>query len=590
VQIFLLLLILGAALLFFTFEWVSADIVGLSVVILLILTGLLPAEEAFRGFGSETVIMIFSLLVLTAALVRTGVVEIIGRSILRRIGNNPRRVLLLIMVVTAGLSSVMSNTAATALFVPIVIGIARRLKVNPSLYLMPLAFSSILASSVTLIGTSTNIVVSGLMRQYGLAPLRMFELTPVGLPIAILGLIYMFFIGTRMVPVRARQEEITAQYNLRPYLTEMVILPESPLVGKTLSESGLGRDLDLTVLRVMRNGRNFVAPQADLCLEEGDVLLVEGQRDEILKIKNTAGINIKADVDLSLPGTNRDELRLAEMILLLRSPLVGRTLKGLGFRERYGLQVLAINRHGETIHQRISQVPLRMGDVLLVQGQPDNLRALEKDNSVRLLEELPDRRINLPRARLAVGIFILAIIVAAFDLLPLAVAMLLGAVAVFVTRCITPEEAYRDIEWKAIILIGSMLAFGSAMENTGAARFLANGILQLTGELSPIWLLSGFFLLTVALTQPMSNQAAAVVVLPVAMEAAGQLGMDPRPFAVMIAVAASTSYITPLEPACLIVYGLGRYKFMDFIKVGSLLTLIMYLVAIFLVPRIWPLH
>lgn len=589
-QIVLLLLILGAALLFFSFEWISADIVGLSVVLILILTGLLPVEEAFRGFGSETVIMIFSLLVLTAALVRTGVVEIIGRSILRRTGDNPRRVLLIIMTVTAGLSSMMSNTAATALFVPIVIGIARRLRVNPSLYLMPLAFSSILASSVTLIGTSTNIVVSGLMRQAGLMPLGMFELTPVGIPIVILGLLYMFFIGTRLVPVRAEPEEITAQYDLRPYLTEMVILPESPLAGKTLSESGLGRDLDLTVLRVMRNGRNFLAPQADLCLEEGDVLLVEGQRDEILKVKNTAGINIKADVDLSQPGTNRNELRLAEMILLLRSPLVGRTLKGLGFRERYGLQVLAINRHGETIHQRISQVPLRMGDVLLIQGQPDSLRALEKDNSVRLLEEVPDRRINLPRARLAVGIFLVSILVAALDLLPLPVAMLLGAVAVLVTRCITPEEAYRDIEWKAIILIGSMLAFGSAMENTGAARFLAMGILQLTGQLSPIWLLSGFFLLTVALTQPMSNQAAAVVVLPVAMEAASQLGLDPRPFAVMIAVAASTSYITPLEPACLIVYGLGRYKFLDFIKVGSFLTLLVYLVAILLVPRLWPLN
>lgn len=589
-QIILLLVILAVALLFFSFEWISADIVGLSVVLILILTGLLPVEDAFRGFGSETVILIFSLLVLTAALVRTGVVEIAARPILRRTGDNPHRMLIIIMIAAAGLSSFMSNTAATALFVPVVISLARRMKVSPSLYLMPLAFASILASSVTLIGTSTNIVVSGLMRQNGLDPLRMFELTPVGIPIAILGILYMYFFSPRLVPVRSATNEITAQYDLQPYLTEVVILPNSPLAGRTLSESGLGRDLDLTVLRVLRNGRYFSAPQADLCLEEGDVLLVEGQRDDILKVKNTAGINIKAELDLPQPGTPKDDLRLAEMILLLRSPLVGRTLKGLGFRERYGLQVLAINRHGETIHQRISQLPLRMGDVLLVQGPPENLRALEKDNNVRILGEVPNHRIDLPRARLAIGIFLAAIVIAALEVLPLSVAMLLGAVLVILTRCITPEEAYRDIEWKAIILIGSMLAFGSAMESTGTARFLALGIVRLVGEMPPLWLLGGFFLLTVALTQPMSNQAAAVVVLPVAMEAARQLGLDARPFAVMIAVAASTSFITPLEPACLLIYGLGRYKFFDFIKVGSLLTIIVFLVAILLVPMLWPLQ
>jgi di/tricarboxylate transporter len=589
VQIILLLVILAVALLFFSFEWVSADIVGLGVVLALVLTGLLPVEDAFRGFGSETVIMIFALLVLTAALVRTGVVEMAGRSILNRIGDDPRRMLLIIMVAAASLSSFMSNTAAAALFVPIVIGLSRRLRVSPSLYLMPLAFASILASSVTLIGTSTNIVVSGLMSQHGLEPLGMFELTPVGVPIAILGLAYMYFLGPKLIPNRSAPDEI-AQYGLRPFLTEVVVLPESSLSGKTLSESGLGRNLDLTVLRVMRDGSNFLAPQADLSLQEGDVLLVEGQRDDILKIKNTAGISMKADVDLPQILEPRKELRLAEMILLLRSPLVGRTLKGLGFRERYGLQVLAINRHGEMVHQRISQLPLRMGDVLLVQGQPEKLQALEKETSVRLLEEMPDQRINLPRARLAVGIFLGAILIAGLDLVSLPVAMLLGAVGVFLTRCITPEEAYREIEWKAIILIGSMLAFGSAMEATGTARFLALGIVQLVGNAEPVWLLSGFFLLTVALTQPMSNQAAAVVVLPVALAAARELGLDPRPFAVMIAVAASTSYITPLEPACLMVYGLGRYKFFDFIKVGSLLTVVVYVLAILIVPLLWPLQ
>jgi len=230
-----------------------------------------------------------------------------------------------------------------------------------------------------------------------------------------------------------------------------------------------------------------------------------------------------------------------------------------------------------------------MGDVLLVQGPRFNLAALEKNRTLRVLGTIEDQRQNYKRAPLAMGIFAGALLLAIFDLVSIPVAVLLGSLAVFLTRCITPEEAYREVEWKAIILIGSMLAFGSAMEYTGTARYLAGQIVALAGHLGPIWLLTGFFVLTVVLTQPMSNQAAAAVVLPVALQTANSLGLNPRTFAMMIALAASTSFITPLEPACLIVYGLGRYRFLDFLRVGSLLTVLVYLVAILLVPRVWPL-
>jgi di/tricarboxylate transporter len=277
-----------------------------------------------------------------------------------------------------------------------------------------------------------------------------------------------------------------------------------------------------------------------------------------------------------------------EVILLPRSPLLGRTLARLHFRERYQLQVLAINRYGETIRRKISQVVLKLGDVLLVQGQRKNIAALESQGVVRVLGQVETTRPNSRRAPLAIGIFVGVLILATLNILPLSVAMLLGAALAFITRCITPEEAYREVEWKVLIMIGSMLGLGAAMEHTGTAGYLAGELLARFGDASPFWLLTGFFALTVALTQPMSNQAAAVVVVPVAIQTALQLGLNPRTFAIMIAVAASTSYITPLEPSCLIVYGPGRYRFLDFIKVGSLLTLVIYAIAIMLVPLIWP--
>jgi len=589
-QIALLLSILGIALVLFSFEWLAVDVVAVGVLLALSLGGLLPPGQAFAGFGNETIALIFGLFILTAALARTGVVEMVGRAMLGRLDGRPNRVLLAVMTGAAALGSVMSKTAATAFFVPIVMGLARRMRISPSRLLMPLAFASILASSMTLVGTSTNVVVSGMMTQYGLPPMGMFELTPVGLPIVVAGLLYMQIIGRRMIPDRSSPDELTKEFELRPYLTEIILLPNSPLGGKTLGESGLGKELDFTVLRIMRGERIFFAPTADFRLLPGDELLVEGQRDDIIKIKDVVGVGIESDEALSDPDLQTDVMQLAEVILMPRSPLIGRRLTGLDLRERFGLQVLAINRHEASIHRKISHVPLQMGDVLLVQGPPYNLATLEKNNSFRMIGTVTPRSPNYRRGWIAITIFISALLLATLGITSLPVAVLLGSLAAFLTRCITPEEAYREVEWKAIILIGSMLAFGSAMDYTGASLFLVQQIVRLTAGADPLWILTGFFFLTVVLTQPMSNQAAAAVMLPVAIQTAMQMGINPRTFAMMIAVAASTSYITPLEPACLIVYGLGRYRFFDFLRVGSLLTLVVYAIAILLVPRVWPLY
>jgi di/tricarboxylate transporter len=587
-EIALLLAIIAVALLLFSIERIPADIIALGVLLSLTLTRLVPPGRAFAGFGSDTVIMILGLLILTAGLVRTGVVELAARSILRRIGQKPRQLNIILLVAPALMSMFMSNTASTAFFLPIVIGLARRARAPISRVLMPLAFATILASSVTLVATSTNIVVSGLMQQAGLPAMGMFELTPVGLPIMVVGLAYMHFIGRKLIPSRGHSDNGSQDFNGDSYATETLILPGSPLVGKTLGQSGLGRDLDLTVLRVVRGQQQILAPQADLRLQESDVLLVEGQRDEILKIRNTAGIDIKAAVKLSDPTLQSEDIRIVEVIMLVGSPLIERTLKGIQFRERYGLQVLAINRQGETIHSKISQTRLRLGDILLIQGHRSNIAALQEDNTFRILYSLENKLPNLKRAPIAAAAFIGALGLAAFELLTFPEAMFLGVLVIFITRCITPEEAYRMVEWRALILIGSMLALGTALESTGAAHYLANQISTFVGATNPILLLSAFFALTVLLTQPMSNQAAAIVVVPIALQTAVHLNMNPRSFAMMIAVAASCSYLTPLEPACLMVYGPGGYKFMDFFKVGALLTVLIYIIAIVLVPFLWP--
>jgi len=588
-EIGLLLGIILVAGILFAADWVSPDVVGLGVVVALTVTGLIPKDRAFEGFGSETVITILGLLILTAALLRTGVMDLTGRAILKHTGDSPARLLVVIMVTAATISAFVSNTASTAFFVPIVIGIATRAKISPSHLLMPLAFSSILSSSVSLISTSTNLVVNGIMLQYQMPPMGMFELAPVGIPIAIVGVAYMYAVR-KWIPDRASPSDLIGEFGMHPYLSELVILPSSSLVGKNVGEAAFGKDLDLNVIQVVRNKTDVHLPKADLRLNAHDVLLVEGNTEQLLKIKDTAGIDIKADVKLGDPNLQSSEVSLVEAILMPKSPLIGRTLKGYRFRERFGLQVLGLNRHGENVRRKLSQTPLRMGDALLLQGPPASVAALQEQNVVRVLNAIREDRPRRDRARRTIFIFVAALALGTLKVVSFPIAMLIGTLGVFLTKCITPEEAYREVEWKAVILIGSMLALGIAMEHSGTAAFLAGEISRVAGQAGPFWVLTGFFALTVLLTQPMSNQAAAVVILPVAIQTATKLGLNPRTFAMMVAVAASCSYLTPLEPSCLMVYGPGRYKFTDFLKIGSILTVLIYILAIVLVPRVWPLR
>lgn len=584
-EIGVLLSILLLLIVLFALDRYPPEIVALGAMLLLVASGIITPAHGFSGFGSDTVVMIAGLLVMSAALFKTGVVDITARFILDRIGDRPKLLLPMIVISVAPVSSLISNTAATAFFVPVVLGLTAKLKVSASKYLLPLAFASILVSSVTLISTSTNIITSELLTRYGQPAMGMFELTPVGVVIAVVGIVYLLTIGARLIPDRSNANPGSVNFGLSQYLTDIIILPDSPLIGKTLAESDVVKNLELTVLRIVRAGK-YVSPYASTKIAAGDILLVEAARENVLKIQDIKGIELKGDVKLIDPEINPANLMLIEAVVLPPSPLIGRTLKFMQFRDRYDIQVLAINRHGPAASTKLSETPLRAGDVLLLQGNSRDIQVLSDLGILRPIGNVDKPDYQLQHAPIAIAIFVTALLCASMNLISFPLATLCGAFFMLITKCITPEDVYRRLEWPVLILIGCMLSVGIAMDQTGAGKYLATGLLAATSNMTVI--LCVFFVLAVLLTQAMSNQAAAIVLVPIAAQTAMQMNCDMRPLIMMIAIAASCSYLTPLEPSCLMVYGPGNYRFRDFFIVGWPLTIIIFVIAIIMVPIIWP--
>ncbi|HEY0081079.1 MAG TPA: SLC13 family permease [Pyrinomonadaceae bacterium] len=588
------LVLLFIALVLFATERIPIDIVTILLVISLILTGTLTVGEAFAGFGNDIVITISGLFILTGGLVKTGVIDVIGRRLHRIAGGNAFRLTALIMFVAAACASVMKNTTTTAMFVPVVLGLCERTRIQPSKLLMPLAFGAILGGTCTLIGTSTNLAVSGALPRYNIEPFSMFELTTVGVAIVLVGMAYMLLLGLRLLPARGAADSLTDQYHIREFMSEVVVLPDSPLVGQTLSEANLSNALDLTVVGIMRGVGGRISPQSAEQIQANDVMLVQGRVEDILRVKTEAGIEIKADFKLSDRDLQAGDMELFETMVLRGSDLNGRTLRGLNFRDRFGLTVLAINRHGVALLSKMSTVSMKFGDVLLLQGRRENVERMASDGNVLLLEDVSERKGRAGKRIWALAAFSLFLFLSVGKYLtgievPLSVAVLLGVLVLLFTRSIRTQEIYDLIDWRLIVLIAGMISFGTAMEKTHADQYLADLIVQNFQAYGGLAVLMGFFVLTVALTQPMSNQAAALVVLPIAVKTAFALGLNPRTFAVAVTYAASCSFLTPLEPACVLIYTPGRYRFFDFVKVGSILTIVVFAIVMLLVPLIWPL-
>jgi uncharacterized repeat protein (TIGR01451 family) len=587
----IVIILLFVAVILFATERIPIDIVTILLVMALVVTGTLSARDAFAGFGDDIVITISGLFILTGGLVKTGVIDVIGRRLHRIAGGNEFRLTVLVMVVAAASAAVLKNTTTTAMFVPVVLGMCMRARVPPSKLMMPLAFGAILGGTCTLIGTSTNLAVSGAITRYGMQPFSMFELTPVGVAIVAVGLLYMLLLGLRLLPRRGGADSLTEQYHIREYMSEVIVLPDSPLVGKTLAEANVGDELDLTVVGIMRGKQGRIAPTSTEKIEAEDLLLVQGKIEDILRVKSETGIEIKADFKLSDKVLESGDVELFEAMVLRGSDFIGRTLKGLKFRQHFQLTVLAVNRHGVALLSKISTLPLRFGDVLLVQGKREQVERLALDGNLLLLEDVSERRGRASKRRwalLAFGVFLFFSIMH-LPQVPLPVAVLIGVLILLVSRAIRTQEIYDLIEWRLIVLIAGMISFGTALEKTGADKYLADMIVQGVGSYGGLAVLAGFFVLTVALTQPMSNQAAALVVVPIAVKTAVSLGLNPRAFAVMVTYAASCSFLTPLEPACVLIFTPGRYRFFDFVKVGSILTVAVFAIVMLLVPVFWPL-
>lgn len=587
------LILLGVAIALFATEKLPVDVVGILLVIALVMTQVLTVQEGVAGFGSDIIITIGGLFILVGGLIKTGLVDLIGRRLHRLAGDNELMLTSLIMVTAAMSASVLKNTTTTAMFLPVVIGLAAKAKIAPSKLLMPLAFGAILGGSCTLIGTSTNLAVSGTIQRYGYEALSMFELTPVGLITAAVGIAYMLVFGRKMLPKRGGGDSLTDLYSIREYISELVVLPNSKLVGLAIADSNISSELELNVIGIIRDGERRIAPKPYHRIAAHDLLIVEGKINDILRVKEQAGLEIKPDFKLNDAELESAYIELFEVMVMRDSSLVGQTLKSLRFRQNYDLTVLAINRHGETFIEKLSDVMLKFGDVLLVQGSRDTIEPMVIDGEILLLEDVSAKSMRLEKRKWAIGAFVLFLtlsvskVVIGFDI-PLAVCVLAGVLLLLATKTVRYSEMYSLIDFRLLVLIACMMSFGVAMEKSGTDRYLAGLIEQYFGAYGGTAVLAGFFLLTVILTQPMSNQAAALVVLPVAIKTAVALGLNPRTFIVAVTFAASFSFITPLEPACVLVYTPGHYRFMDFVRIGSILTVIVFIVAVLLVPIYWP--
>ena len=589
-EIAYLLFLIVVALVLFATETLSIDIVGLLLLLALTVPGILAPGQALAGFGSETIFVLIGLFVLTAGIRETGVIERIGLRLASFGSDRPKALTRMLITSATAMSAFISNTITTAVLLPITVGSAKRARVSVAKVLMPLAFASILAGSITLIATSTNLVISGELPSYGMDPIGFFELAPVGAGVTLVGLLYLLFIAPRFIPDRFKGDRVET-YGLRKYISELVIPEGSKLAGQTLKESKLGETLNLNVLSIRRDGRRDLRPRASTKLREGDVLLIEGSAEDILSIKDVMGVDIDTGFEATDADLESKDVRMVEAMVLPDSRWIRKSARGAGFRQTTGLSVLAIHTPGDPLDFRreLSRRRLGAGDVLLLQGSNQDIERLDPVDLLNL-EDVSAHHPRSTKGPLAAGIFSATLVVAATGILPMSIAFLAGSGALVLSKALRPEEAYRAIDWRLLVLIGCMMAFGVAMKETGTSTFLADLVVEHVSPLGSLGVLAAFFVLTSFLTQPMSNQAAALIVLPVAIESARTLGIDPRPLVMSVTFAASCSFLTPLEPACILVYGPGRYKFFDFFKVGLPLTIIVFLFCMALIPTFWPFH
>ena len=578
-----------AALLLFALDRLPIDQVALTIPVILLLSGIVTPTEAVSGLSSRATVTVGAMLVLGLGLKKTGLVSAIGAwAQTAPLGGQYMRMFVLCLI-CAFLSPFLMTTAVVMVFLPVFAGLAEQAGEPASRYLMPLSFVSILGGTVTIMGTTTNLVVHGEAMARGYDALHMFSITPLGLISLAVGLLYLFTIGRALLPRRTRPPDLSAKYDIRRFVTELQVLEDSPAIGRSLAELQWGERYDVTVLDIERGEQEITVPHGDRHIRPGDVLYVQGSAERILGLASRQRLETpreqkEHELDL-IPGHGR----LVEILVAPGSNLVGRTLRELNFAQRYDATVLAIQQHGVTVRGRLANVAFRVGDLLLVRGTTTALERLADDPGFVPMAEVKTQPGRRPRAGVAAAIMAGVVLSASLGVLDIMTAALTGVAIMLFTRCVRVEEIYAEVEWLVIFVLAGLIPLGIALESTGAAQLVAGWVVTLASPFGTTGLIAAFYLVTAAMTAIVSNVATAVMLTPVAILAAVQA--DVNPYAVVIAVmfGASASFVTPFGyQTNVMIYGPGGYRFSDYVRVGGALNLLLLITASILIPIFWP--
>lgn len=623
-DMWIVLITLAVALFFFITEWVRVDVVALCMMVVLMLTQLLTVNEAVAGFANSSVLTIVFLFVVGGAVMQTGLADTIGYNILRVAGQKEVRLIVVLMLATAFLSSFMSNTGTVALLFPSVVILARQAKISPAKLLMPLSFGSMLGGAATMIGTPPNLLVNDVLKSAGLTQFSFFSFTPLGVALSLFGTALMVVVGRHLLPNEpARPEteqnetakDLADRYHLLEHMKRLVIQENSPLVGQSLAESNLRHGYGLTVLKVMRPsdtvrlsdiGHNLdtrkprqtpLIPTAGMVFQAKDELIVEGQAEQMEQAAGELHCVITPAKPKDIKAIISKELGIAEIVLPPRSNLIDKTLADSNFANTYKLTVLEVHRppHGEAL---LLNTPLRFGDTLLVQGWWEHILALRSQRRDFVLLGNPEEEMGPPhRHKAGTALFILLVMIVVMvtgyvpglgEISVMTVALMAG-LAMVLTGCLDMEEAYASIDWKSVVLIGGILPISTAMEKVGLVSLMATTMVNNLGGSSPYIILLSFFLLTGGLTQLISNTAAAVIIAPLALAIAQQLNIQPQALLMTVAVAASCAFLTPVgSPTNTIIMGVGNYRFKDFFKAGLPMFILCMVLTVLLLPLLFP--
>jgi di/tricarboxylate transporter len=589
-----MLVLMAAALVAFVKELFPIEVTALGLLAILLASGVIEPQEALAGFSSTAVVAIACLFVLSHALTKTGLLETVADWVGDHAHARPELIMLLLLVAVSFGSGFLNNTAVVALSIPLVMKLCRRLDLSPSKVLLPLSYASILGGTLTLIGTSTNLLVSSLMEDAGVKPLGMFEISIAGTVMLVVGLVYILLTASRLLPSRAASGALTDRYLGGGFLTELVVGNGSVLIGHNLSEEHISERFGVTVLEIVRNhSETHLEDVATVGLRKSDHLVVQGELDDILRMRRELGLQLLPDAKLTDTDLTTGGQVLVEAWIAPGSQMAGRTLKQLDFHHHYGAFVLAVRRVGTTLKKRLGDVVLRLADALLILAPRERLDEMEASGDVKILSEHDVHLRRQPRWWVVLIVLPAVIVAAALGWVEIAAGALIGAIVLLLSRVITPEEAYRSMNWPVLFMIAAFVPVGHAFQVTGTADFLARGLLLVgrwvTPDLAPYVVLATLYLLTSALTQIASNSAAAIVVAPIALSLGPSLGVDSRPFVIAVCFAASAAFVTPMSyQTNLMVYVPGEYRFGDFLRFGIPLGLVMWILSVILIPIFWP--